>query len=65
MTEDIEQLRRDAERYRWLRSQHWTHDKLVVTRPASLHLGSLTYTMERLDEAIDKAMQSDQPEEKP
>lgn len=58
MPDDIEQLRRDAERYRWLRSQHWTNGNLAVIRTSSLQLGTQTYTAERLDAQIDVAIGS-------
>jgi hypothetical protein len=48
--------RRDAERYRWLRQQHWTTGGLVVTQPSSVKLGSFIFSIERLDEVVDDAM---------
>ena len=53
-----EQLRRDSERYRWLRSQHWSDGQLsvVVNAKASVRLGANCPSHELLDEAIDSAM---------
>lgn len=49
----MEQDRKDVERYRLLRSMHWTDHKLTVTTPDAVHLGRQTYSMELLDAAID------------
>jgi len=53
-----EQLRKDSERYRWLRSQHWSDGQLsvVVNAKASVRLGANCPSHELLDEAIDAAM---------
>lgn len=53
-----EQLRKDSERYRWLRSQHWSDGQLsvVVNAKASVRLGANCPSHELLDEAIDSAM---------
>ena len=55
---EIEALRRDAERYRWLRSQHWNEsDMAVACHPKkSVKLGFDCPSGERLDHAIDAAM---------
>ena len=59
MSESDEQasLVRDAERYRWLRAQHWSDSKdtLTVTAARNIRLGSDCPFTERLDEAIDAA----------
>ena len=53
---EIAQLRADAERYRKLRSMHWSNgDDLTVTRGRSVKLGFLTYSGDQLDAAIDAA----------
>jgi len=48
----------DAERYRWLRSQHWNTGLLaVVADPkAAIKLGYDCPSLDRLDEAIDAAI---------
>lgn len=49
---------RDAQRYRWLRSQHW-HDNTIaaVYRPKdAMKLGHDAPAGERLDELIDQAL---------
>jgi hypothetical protein len=46
----------DAERYRWLRSQHWTQDTFCVVRPGSLGVGAMTFTSDELDARIDGFM---------
>lgn len=54
---DLEEARRDAERYRWLRQQNWNDAALcVVARPKdAVKLGHDCPSMERLDAAIDAA----------
>lgn len=47
---------RDADRYAWLREQHWSDDTLTVTKPDCVKLGSLTYSLGMLDQAIDAAI---------
>lgn len=56
---EVEALRKDAERYRWLRKRHWsdTPPTIVVTNPSGLKLGVMTYSDERLDEVVDAAIQ--------
>lgn len=48
----------DAERYRWLRSQHWSESPLcVVAQPReAVKLGRFCPSMEHLDAAVDEAM---------
>ena len=55
---DNEALRKDADRYRWLRSQHWNEsDMAVACHPKkSVKLGFDCPSGERLDHAIDAAM---------
>lgn len=52
-----ERLRLDAERYRWLREQHWNDGQLavVVNPKESVKLGYDCPSRERLDAAIDDA----------
>lgn len=54
-SDELESLRRDAERYRKLRGNHWSNGQevLTVTRSKSVTLGSQTYSGELLDAAID------------
>lgn len=51
-------LRRDAERYRWLRAQHWNTSPLcVVAEPKdAVKLGHCCPSGEYLDIAVDDAM---------
>ncbi len=60
MTESIETLKRDAERYRALRRLHWSDDKLVVIRAAVAPPGTQTYSGTRLDEVADQLRAADQ-----
>ena len=55
--EEFEALRKDAERYRWLRAQHWSYSTLaVVAEPQhALKLGHDLLSGDRLDAAIDAA----------
>ena len=55
---EVEALRADAERYRWLREQHWNDSPMcVVMNPrACVKLGSDCPSDERLDAAIDAAI---------
>lgn len=52
---EVEELRRDAERYRWLRKQHWSNRILliVVSPPGALRAGTDCPSLVRLDEMID------------
>lgn len=54
--DEFEELRRDAERYRWLRRQHWIDAKVaVITEPRrNVLLGSYLPHGLLLDEVIDK-----------
>lgn len=58
MNEQEEAMRKDAARYRWLRSQHWSESPLcVVVNPKdAVRLGHDCPSLDRLDEAIDDAM---------
>ena len=51
----LEEARKDAERYRWIRKQHWSENILgVVVRPKDqTKLGSMLPSMELLDDTID------------
>ena len=53
-----ERLRKDAERYRWLREQHWNESYFAVVcfPKKSVRLGADCPSLLRLDEAIDAAM---------
>jgi hypothetical protein len=54
----LEEAKKDAERYRWLRARHWSDSPLcVVANPkAAVRLGKECPSGERLDAAIDSAM---------
>lgn len=60
---ECEKLRKDAERYRWLRMADWRDSPLCAVRnPAKqVKLGSDCPSRDRLDDAIDVAMQGDNP----
>jgi len=54
-------VERDAERYRWLRGQHWSKNGLCVvenSRSGIIQLGAYCPSMEMLDNDIDAAMQA-------
>lgn len=55
----LRQAEKDAARYRWLRECRWDKSNLcVVTKPkVSVKLGADFPSSERLDSAIDEAMQ--------
>ena len=57
---EIDELRKDAERYRWLRAQHWSTSSLcVVADPGdAVKLGRTCPSGEYLDIAVDDAMQA-------
>ena len=57
--QDIDALRADAERYRWLREQSWHEASMcVVLQPkGAVRLGFDCPTLGRLDNVIDAAMQ--------
>lgn len=52
---EIERLRKDAERYKFLRKCHWTDSPptYVVTTLEGLKLNAMTYSDDRLDEVLD------------
>lgn len=52
---ELDELHRDAERYRWLRAQNWNEAPLcVVARPKeAVRLGYDCPSLDRLDAAID------------
>jgi hypothetical protein len=54
---EVRALREDAERYRWLRAQHWNESDLAVVRhpKQSVRLGFDCPSAELLDSAIDAA----------
>lgn len=54
---EVQALRKDAERYRWLRQQHWSDSEIcVVTNPKqAVMLGHECPSLDRLDAAIDHA----------
>jgi hypothetical protein len=58
LNKKIEELRKDAERYRWLRQQHWESGKFgVVENPKeAIKLGRFAPSGLQLDEAIDNEM---------
>ena len=58
LLEQLKRMAKDAERYCWLRTQHWSTGLLaVVADPkAAIKLGYDAPSLARLDEAIDAAM---------
>lgn len=58
LREEIDQLRDDAARYRWLRAQHWTDNTIAAVRcpKDAMKLGHDAPSGERLDALIDEAM---------
>lgn len=58
LKDEIEALRKDAERYRWLRGQHWNKSEMaVVCQPKkAVKLGFDCPSEGRLDCAVDTAM---------
>jgi len=56
--QELDALRKDAERYRWLREQHWSEAEIcVVTNPKdAIKLGYYCPSSVRLDSAIDAAI---------
>lgn len=60
---EVERLRKNADRYEWLRAQHWSDaDVAVVCQPKkSIRLGFDCPSLQRLDDLIDSAMQRSQP----
>jgi hypothetical protein len=57
-TEELEALRKDAKRYRFLRNQHWpvAYLAVVVNPKVSVKLGHDCPSGERLDEQVDGAL---------
>lgn len=60
---EAEALKKDAERYRWLRMADWWNSPLCVIRDPKQQAkpGTDCPSRDRLDEAIDAALQGDQP----
>ncbi len=61
---EIAAMRKDAERYRWLRAQHWSTSHLaVVCDPGdSIKLGCFAPSESLLDYEIDKYMDLERSE---
>ncbi len=61
---ELEAMRKDAERYRWLRAQHWSTSRLaVVCDPrSSIKLGYFAPSEALLDHEIDKYMDLERSE---
>ncbi len=55
-----EQIKKDAERYRWLRKQHWSDAKIAVVVEPKLNvkLGVVCPSLAFLDEYIDKEIKN-------
>lgn len=55
---ELAECKMDAERYRWLRAQHWATSNLTAVRnpQQALRLGSDCPSGERLDALIDAAL---------
>ena len=60
--DNLETRRMDAERYRWLRAQHWSDSMLavVVDPKSAVKLGYDCPSLQRLDEIVDFAMATKQ-----
>lgn len=60
---EVEALKKDAERYRWLRMADWWNSPLCVIRDPKQQAkpGTDCPSRDRLDEAIDAALQGEQP----
>lgn len=58
LRQDCEALRKDAERYRWLRAQHWDSSAIccVVDPKLCTKLGSYCPSLELLDQAVDAGL---------
>lgn len=54
----MESMQKDADRYLWLRNQHWNDSIMcvVIGPKKNVKLGSDCPTLVRLDDAIDEAM---------
>lgn len=61
---EIADMRKDAERYRWLRAQHWSTSRLaVVCDPRhSIKLGYFAPSEALLDHVIDEYMDLERSE---
>lgn len=55
---ELEQLRKDAGRYQWLRNQHWESSPFCVVRnpKSAVKLGHDCPSAERLDKEIDSQL---------
>jgi hypothetical protein len=52
--ENLDALEKDADRYRKLRAKHWSDGGIIVLESASsAPIGSMTLSLERLDDALD------------
>lgn len=66
LTSEVEALRADAERYRWLRMRDWFDSELCVLRDPKrvltegIGLGADCPSLSRLDAAIDAALRQEQ-----
>ncbi len=60
-----ERLRKDAERYQWLRSRHWSDSEVccVADPRDAVRLGYSCPSLELLDDIIDAAMTDPKPAE--
>jgi len=60
---ECEGLRKDAARYRWLRTQNWYRSSLFVVSggKSEIKLGTYCPIREQLDAAIDAAMEGQEP----
>lgn len=61
--EQVRRMAKDAERYRWLRIADWWNSQLCVIRDPKQQAkpGTDCPSRDRLDEAIDAALQGEQP----
>ena len=59
--DELTEFKKDAERYRWLRTQHWAGNKVgVVGKPKeTVRLGSVCLSEELLDNFIDEEMKNE------
>lgn len=60
---EVKELKKDAERYRWLRAQNWDEANLFVVAGGkdSLQLGYYSPSLNLLDDEIDAAIASEKP----
>lgn len=69
--DEVDALRADAERYRWLRMRDWFNSELCVLRDPKrvltegIGLGADCPSLSRLDAAIDAALRQEQPDHIP